>query len=58
MSPASQHLDLVVVDSGVAVLSAAVRTADHGLRVGVVTKGCLEQATTRRRMATNASAWS
>tara|TARA_Y100000310_G_scaffold277648_1_gene295540 strand:+ start:7311 stop:8891 length:1581 start_codon:yes stop_codon:yes gene_type:complete len=47
MSPASQHLDLVVVGSGVAGLSAAVRAADHGLRVGVVTKGRLEQATTR-----------
>lgn len=47
MSPEAQHLDLVVVGSGVAGLSAAVRAADHGLRVGVVTKGRLEQATTR-----------
>ncbi len=47
MNPAAEHLDLVVVGSGVAGLSAAVRAADHGLRVGVVTKGRLEQATTR-----------
>ena len=41
-------LDLLVVGSGVAGLSAAVRAADvHGLRVGVVTKGVLDQATTR-----------
>ena len=47
MSPEKQHLDLVVVGSGVAGLSAAVRAADHGLRVGVVTRGRLDQATTR-----------
>ena len=42
------ELDLLVVGSGVAGLSAAVRAADgHGLRVGVLTKGALEQATTR-----------
>ena len=41
-------LDLLVVGSGVAGLSAAVRAADsHGLRVGVLTKGALEQSTTR-----------
>ncbi len=41
-------LDLLVVGSGVAGLSAAVRAADaHGLRVGVLTKGDLEQSTTR-----------
>jgi L-aspartate oxidase len=41
-------LDLLVLGSGVAGLSAAVRAADaHGLRVGVLTKGRLEQATTR-----------
>ena len=41
-------LDLLVVGSGVAGLSAAVRAAtEHGLRTGIVTKGALEQATTR-----------
>lgn len=41
-------LDLLVVGSGVAGLSAAVRAAEsHGLRVGVLTKGDLEQSTTR-----------
>jgi L-aspartate oxidase len=41
-------LDLLVLGSGVAGLSAAVRAADvHGLRVGVLTKGELAQATTR-----------
>jgi L-aspartate oxidase len=42
------RLDLLVLGSGVAGLTAAVRAADvHGLRVGVLTKGRLEQATTR-----------
>ncbi|HEY6533105.1 MAG TPA: L-aspartate oxidase [Acidimicrobiales bacterium] len=42
------ELDLLVIGSGVAGLSAAVRAADGlGLRVGVLTKGELEQATTR-----------
>jgi len=42
-------LDLLVLGSGVAGLSAAVRAAaaEPGLRVGVLTKGRLEQATTR-----------
>jgi L-aspartate oxidase len=41
-------LDLLVLGSGVAGLSAAVRAADtHGMRVGVLTKGELSQATTR-----------
>src|SRR5947209_17569494 len=41
-------LDLLVLGSGVAGLSAAVRAAElHGLRVGVLTKGDLDQATTR-----------
>jgi len=41
-------LDLLVLGSGVAGLSAAVRAANqHGLRTGVVTKSGLEQATTR-----------
>lgn len=42
------EVDLLVVGSGVAGLSAAVRAADnHGLRVGLLTKGELEQSTTR-----------
>jgi L-aspartate oxidase len=42
------ELDLLVLGSGVAGLSAAVLAADtHGMRVGVLTKGELEQATTR-----------
>ena len=41
-------LDLLVLGSGVAGLSAAVRAADAlGLRVGVLTKGELDQAATR-----------
>ena len=40
-------LDLVVCGSGVAGLTAAVRASTAGLRVGVVTKGELEQSATR-----------
>src|SRR6266540_7106577 len=41
-------LDLLVLGSGVAGLTAAVRAAEaHGMRVGVVTKGELAQTTTR-----------
>jgi len=41
-------LDLLVLGSGVAGLSAAVRAAEiHGMRVGVLTKAELQQATTR-----------
>lgn len=41
-------LDLLVLGSGVAGLSAAVRAADvHRMRVGVLTKGELQQSTTR-----------
>src|SRR3954467_10004376 len=41
-------LDLLVLGSGVAGLSAAVRAATQpGLRVGVLTKGELEQSATR-----------
>ena len=41
-------LDLLVLGSGVAGLSAAVRAADsHRMRVGVLTKGELHQSTTR-----------
>lgn len=44
----SDVLDLLVLGSGVAGLSAAVRAADaHELRTGVLTKGSLDQATTR-----------
>jgi L-aspartate oxidase len=44
----STDLDLLVLGSGVAGLSAAVRAAEvHGLRVGVLTKAELDQATTR-----------
>jgi L-aspartate oxidase len=43
-----ESLDLLVLGSGVAGLSAAVRAAEvHGMRVGVLTKGELHQATTR-----------
>jgi L-aspartate oxidase len=42
------ELDLLVLGSGVAGLSAAVRAADtHKMQVGIVTKGELPQATTR-----------
>jgi len=45
---AVSELDLLVVGSGVAGLSAAVRAAElHGMSVGVVTKAELQQATTR-----------
>ncbi|QYG94617.1 L-aspartate oxidase [Iamia sp. SCSIO 61187] len=45
---AAEELDLLVLGSGVAGLSAAVRAADvHNMRVGVLTKGELPQATTR-----------
>jgi L-aspartate oxidase len=41
-------LDLLVLGSGVAGLSAAVRAAGaHGMRVGIVTKGELTQSNTR-----------
>ncbi len=40
-------LDLLVLGSGVAGLSAAVRAATIDLRVGVLTKGELEQSATR-----------
>jgi len=46
--PPGEALDLLVLGSGVAGLSAAVRAADvHGMRVGVLTKGELHQSTTR-----------
>ena len=44
----ADDLDLLVLGSGVAGLSAAVRAAEiHGMRVGVLTKAELQQATTR-----------
>jgi L-aspartate oxidase len=44
----SDHLDLLVLGSGVAGLSAALRAAEsHGMRVGVLTKADLHQSTTR-----------
>ena len=44
----TDHLDVVIVGSGVAGLSAAVRAANQlGLRVGVVSKSDLDLATTR-----------
>jgi L-aspartate oxidase len=44
----STHLDLLVIGSGVAGLSAAVRAAtDANLRVGVLTKAELHQSNTR-----------
>ena len=44
----SVDLDLLVLGSGVAGLSAAVRASEHhGMRVGVLTKAELHQATTR-----------
>lgn len=47
VSDLTRCLDLLVVGSGVAGLSAAVRAADRGgLEVGVLTKGALDQATT------------
>ncbi len=49
MSPAFSHhgdLDLLVVGSGIAGLTAAVRAATVGLRVGVVTKGAIDQTAT------------
>ena len=44
----TDSFDLLVLGSGVAGLSAAVRAAGtHGMRVGIVTKGELHQSTTR-----------
>jgi L-aspartate oxidase len=45
--PETEDLDLLVLGSGVAGLSAAVRAAAEGLRVGVLTKGELSQSATR-----------
>ena len=44
---AGEPLDLLVLGSGVAGLSAAVQAAGLGMRVGVLTKADLEAATTR-----------
>ena len=40
-------VDALVVGSGVAGLSVAVRLADAGVKVGVVTKATLSETTTR-----------
>ena len=46
--PDRRPLDLLVVGSGVAGLTAAITAAgEAGMRTGVVTKGVLEEATTR-----------
>ncbi len=42
----SEELDLLVAGSGIAGLTAAVRAASHGMRVGVVTKGTIAQTAT------------
>ena len=42
----SEALDLLVAGSGIAGLTAAVRAAAGGLRVGVVTKGTIAQTAT------------
>ena len=47
MGDADEPLDLLVLGSGVAGLSAAVRAAAVGMRVGVLTKAALDMATTR-----------
>jgi L-aspartate oxidase len=47
MTPDGEPLDLLVLGSGVAGLSAAVRAAGRGMRVGVLTKAALDMATTR-----------
>ena len=45
--PDPVSLDTLVVGSGVAGLSVAVRLADAGVKVGVVTKAALSETTTR-----------
>jgi L-aspartate oxidase len=47
LPPPLPDLDLLVLGSGVAGLSAAVRAASEGLRVGVLTKAELVQSATR-----------
>lgn len=42
----SEELDLLIAGSGIAGLTAAVRAANAGLRVGVVTKGTIAQTAT------------
>ena len=56
MSAPQARPTVAVVGSGVAGLSAAVRAADRGLVVGVLTKGHLEQSTTRAARAPDPSA--
>src|SRR5207302_210361 len=55
-SPGPPALDLLVLGSGVAGLSAAIRAAgDPGMRVGVLTKAELSQSATRRAHAGGAA---
>src|SRR5436190_3144690 len=46
-TPRLAELDVLVLGSGVAGLTAAIRAAADGLRVGVLTKGKLTQSATR-----------
>src|SRR5437868_8570217 len=47
MAAAETALDVLVLGSGVAGLSAAIRAASQGVRVGVLTKAELSQSATR-----------
>src|SRR5436190_21463105 len=47
MAAAEPALDVLVLGSGVAGLSAAIRAASQGVRVGVLTKAELSQSATR-----------
>ncbi|MBT5775353.1 MAG: FAD-binding protein, partial [Dehalococcoidia bacterium] len=42
-----RHYDLLVVGSGIAGLYAAIRAQEHGASVLLVTKGAIEEASTR-----------
>ena len=44
---APRHYDLLVVGSGIAGLYAAIRAQEHGASVLLVTKGAIEEASTR-----------
>ena len=47
MAASETALDVLVLGSGVAGLSAAIRAASQGVRVGVLTKAELSQSATR-----------